>query len=269
MTRFIFLMCLVALPSGAFAQDQTLADIRQELTILNVEIQKLKRELSTTGGAQNAVGGSSVLERVNSIEMALADLTARTEGLDFRINRIVKDGTNRIGDLEFRLVELEGGDVSTLGETSTLGGGDAVLVQATPKPDTVEGPALAVSEKEDFEAAKAQLAAEDYTAAAAGFAAFVGNYPGSPLEAEAYFLGGEAQEKAGNDADAARAFLAGFSNNSNGPFAAKTLYRLGVSLGKLGQNEDACTMLSQVEMRFSGDPIVSDANAAMQNMGCS
>ena len=33
----------------AAQSDQTLADIRQELSVLYVEIQKLKRELSTTG----------------------------------------------------------------------------------------------------------------------------------------------------------------------------------------------------------------------------
>ena len=41
------------------AQDaETLADIRQELTVLYVELQKLKRELSTTGGVDNSnLGG--------------------------------------------------------------------------------------------------------------------------------------------------------------------------------------------------------------------
>jgi hypothetical protein len=67
---------------------------------------------------------------VNSIEAELSRLTARTEELSNRIDRIVADGTNRIGDLEFRLVELEGGDVSRLGETSTLGGGAAPAVTA-------------------------------------------------------------------------------------------------------------------------------------------
>jgi hypothetical protein len=46
-------ICCALWPLGAAAQDdQTLADVRQELTVLNVEIQKLRRELSTTGTAQ-------------------------------------------------------------------------------------------------------------------------------------------------------------------------------------------------------------------------
>ena len=47
------LIAALFLGAPAVAQDraQTLADIRQELTVLYVEMQRLKRELSTTGGA--------------------------------------------------------------------------------------------------------------------------------------------------------------------------------------------------------------------------
>ena len=98
------------LPLAALAQDktQTLADIRQELVVLNSSVMGLKRELSTTSGFGTAPAGGTVLERVDAIEAALAQLTAKTEALEFRINQIVADGTNRIGDLEFRLVELAG-----------------------------------------------------------------------------------------------------------------------------------------------------------------
>ena len=91
-------------PAPAQAQDAgTLADIRQELSVLYVEIQKLKRELSTTGGPSVSTGGSSVLDRVAAIESELQRLTQQTEQLEYRVQRVVEDGTNRIGDLEFRL----------------------------------------------------------------------------------------------------------------------------------------------------------------------
>ena len=54
MMRFAMMMVLGLAfgPVAVQAQDaQTLADVRQELTVLNVEVQKLRRELSTTGGA--------------------------------------------------------------------------------------------------------------------------------------------------------------------------------------------------------------------------
>src|SRR6056297_778638 len=125
-------LCLaLALPAAAQDRDQTLADVRQELSVLWVEMQKLKRELVTTGGPQVNVQGTSALDRINSIESELTRLISRTEELQNRVDRIVTDGTNRIGDLEFRLVELEGGDVSKLGETTTLGG---VEIEPRPSP---------------------------------------------------------------------------------------------------------------------------------------
>ena len=116
--RFVLIVALGLAfgPVVAQAQDaQTLADVRQELTVLNVEVQKLRRELSTTGGAGAPVASGSVLDRVNAMESELQRLTSKTEELENKVNRVVTDGTNRIGDLEFRLVELEGGDVGSTG----------------------------------------------------------------------------------------------------------------------------------------------------------
>ncbi|MEL6652920.1 MAG: hypothetical protein AAFQ87_19130, partial [Bacteroidota bacterium] len=42
---------------------ETLADLRQELSVLTVEMQKLRRELSTTGSPNVVVGGDT-LQRV-------------------------------------------------------------------------------------------------------------------------------------------------------------------------------------------------------------
>ena len=127
--KYVFrvVICCVFWPFAAAAKDdQTLADVRQELTVLNVEIQKLKRELSTTGAASGGTTGGSLLDNVEGVESELQRLTGKIEQLEFRIGRVVADGTNRIGDLEFRLVELEGGDTSAIGETSTLGGEEQV-----------------------------------------------------------------------------------------------------------------------------------------------
>jgi tol-pal system protein YbgF len=266
-------------PAARAQDDQTLADIRQELNVLFVEVQRLKRELSTTGGPAVNVGGQSVLDRVAAIEAEMQRLTAQTEQLQFRINRIVEDGTNRIGDLEFRLVELEGGDVSQLGETTTLGGdvgdtaGDQVAglssVLPPASPPGINGVELAVGEEQDFTAAQEALAAGDYQAAAAQFAAFQQNYPGSPLAAGAELGRGEALEATGDQQAAARAYLSGFSIAPTGPLAAQILFRLGRSLGALNQTGEACLTLGEVEVRFPADPAVTDARAEMQRLGCS
>lgn len=269
---------MAGLAGAAAAQqdrDATLADIRQELSVLFVELQKLKRERSTTGGAGTLAAGGSVIERVSAIESELQRLTAKTEELEFRIDRIVRDGTNRLGDLEFRLCELESDcDIAQLEAGTTLGGdlpetGDDPAPAEPPIDDGAAGEAeFAVGERADFDAADTALAEGDYAAAAEGFARFRENYPGSPLEAEAGLKRGEALEAAGKTSRAARAYLDTFSAAPNGPQAPQALYRLGRALGQLGQTEEACVTLAEVGYRFPGGGPAQQARAEMQALGC-
>jgi tol-pal system protein YbgF len=267
-------VALAVMAPPAFAQDrqQTLADIRQELTVLHVEVQKLKRELSTTGGATTGSVGGSTLDRVNAIEAELQSLTAKSEQLEFRINKVVTDGTNRIGDLEFRLVELEGGDVSKLGETSTLGGPlptSAVQPVAQPVQTESNGEQLAMGESADFDAAQKALAAGDHAGAAAQFARFNETYPGSPMAARAHLGRGQALEAGGDLTGAARAYLEAFSLAPNGADAPEALFNLGRGLGRLGQTNEACVTLGEVGTRFPGGEAEAKARAEMTKLGCS
>ncbi|MGR3290207.1 MAG: tol-pal system protein YbgF [Paracoccaceae bacterium] len=273
MQRFlVFLLALVlatSVSSPLRAQDETLADIRQELSVLFVDLQRLRRELSTTGGMGAALGASSVLERVDLIEAELVRLTSKTEQLENRINRIVKDGTNRLGDLEFRLVELEGGDLSQLGETSTLGGdvdGFQTTVQSAIIPDSE--PELAVGEQSDFNLAVAALEAGDFADANLAFAAFTDTYTGGPLTGDAHFFRGEALFALGDTANAARAYLESFSGSPDSRRAPEALFRLGVALGALGQANEACISLREVGVRFPGADVVPDAQNAMLELNC-
>lgn len=260
---------LLALAAGpALAQDRaaTLADIRQQLVLMNAEVQGLRRELSTTGGAQLNLP-SSALERIDAIESELQRLTSATEALTGRVDRVVADGTRRIGDLEFRLVELEGGDVSQLAETSTLGGGELPQAGAQPTPVT-GGAQLALGEQADFDAAQAAFDAGDYGQAATLFATFAESYPGGPLTSTAKFREGEALERSGDLPAAARAYLAAFSADPEGAAAGDALYRLGLALRDLGQFEPACITLADAQARFPGSGAATQAAEAARAMGC-
>ena len=260
-----------AAPVVAQEKDQTLADIRQEMSVLFVEVQRLKRELSTTGGVAGSGGaGGSALERIDAIETQLQRLTQKTEQLENRINRVVADGTKVVGDLEFRLCELEAGcDIAQLPETPVLGGGTLPAAPAEPpaaaSPDT---PELAVGERADYDRAKAALDTQDFRAAADQFAAFTQTYPGGPLSSEAHFHRGEALRALGETAPAARAFLESFSGAPNGANAPQALFKLGVSLGDLGQTREACVTLGEVGVRFPGNAVVTQADSARQGLGC-
>jgi tol-pal system protein YbgF len=264
-------------PAALRAQDnsETLADIRQELTVLFVEIQRLKREMSTTGAPAADLQGSTVLDRVNAIESELQRLTAQTEQMQLHIGRIVEDGTNRIGDLEFRLVELEGGDISQLGETSTLGGdAPGATVPGAGSSGAIDPavPAeeLAVGEQADFDAAQQALTDGDFQGAADRFAAFEQAYPGSPLAQEANYHRGKALDSLGDTREAARSYLAAFSGNATGPRAPDALFELGAALGRLGQTEQACITLAEVAVRFpDAEEAKAAAAAEMSGLNCS
>lgn len=266
---FVAILCVIW-PIGAIAQDeQTLADVRQELTVLNVEIQKLRRELSTTGGVQSVTVAGSILDRVEAIENELQRLTGKTEKLEFRIGQVVSDGTNRIGDLEFRLVELEGGDISTLGETSTLGGVDQTTQAVVAAPLSDGNEQLATQEAADFERASDAFDAGNFQAAAEGFAAFNQTYPGGPLAVQADLGRGDALESLGDIRGAARAYLEAFSADQTGQDAPFALYKLGTALGRLGQTSEACVTLGEVSVRFPDADAALEANSQMRNLGCS
>lgn len=264
------LAAALALPgTGAVAQDPgTLADIRQEMTVLYVEVQRLRRELSTTGGANTNLAGAGALDRLNVIEAELQRLTAKTEELEFRINSVVSDGTNRIRDLEFRLCELETGcDIGALGDTPSLGGGE---VQTTPvtAPTSQPETQLAEQEQADFERAQEALASGDFRAAAEQFEAFNSTYPDGPLAVEAELRRGQALEGLGDVRQGARAYLLAFTLDEQGPTAAEALFRLGAALGRLGQTNEACVTLGEVAVRYPNADAVADAQSAMLNIGC-
>ena len=133
MTR-VFLVLALIWPGAILAQtadEQTYAEIRAELDLLTQQMQQLRNELIQATPRETGVANAGpLMARVDSMEEELRALTGQVEQLRFRIDTIVADGTNRIGDLEFRLTELEGGDFSTLGDTKPLGEGSAAAAPA-------------------------------------------------------------------------------------------------------------------------------------------
>lgn len=271
MHRLALILALGLSAPAAFAQEATLADIRQQLTVLYTDVQRLRSELSTTGALTTGSVGNTPLDRLNAIEAELVRLTSKTEEVENRVNRVTTDGTNRIGDLEFRLCELEAGcDIGSLGDTPTLGGVDsaASIAAADPAIAPSTGPELAIGEKADFERAQAALASGDFRGAADQLATFGTSYPGSPVADQAAYLLGEALEGLGELTNAARAYLEAFSANPTGDKAPDALFKLGFSLGSIGQVQDACVTLAEVGVRFPGSPAEADARSAMTNFAC-
>ncbi len=257
------------------AQDraQTLADLQVELGALSAEFNALKSELVTSGKLQSGAAGGDALQRMDAIETALSRLTAKAEEVELRLNKVVSDGTNRIGDMEFRLCEVtEGCDVANLPDTPPLGGGGGGgLPVATAPTDPVAGagaPELAMSEQADFDRAKGVLASGDFRTAAEQFQAFTTTYQGGPLTQEAHILRGDSLAEMGDTANSARAYLEAFSGTPNGALGGQALLKLGQALGNLGQVPEACVTLTEVGTRFPGSVEASNALTAAQGLGC-
>ncbi len=269
--RLRLILPLLTLPFAAFAQDntQTLADIRVELGTLAAAFNELKAELVASGNSAS-IGGGDALQRMDAIEAELARLTSRAEEVELKLNRVVSDGTNRIGDIEFRLCEVTPGcDPMNMSPTVPLGGDTAAAPAVTDTPAVAGGPELAVGEQADFDRAKEVLGQGDFLGAATLFATFTQSYPGGPLTQEAHFLRGEALRQAGDTANAARAYLEAYSGNPQGAFAADALLHLGQSLGDLGQTPEACVTLAEVGVQYPGSTAAAQAPIAMQALGCS
>jgi tol-pal system protein YbgF len=255
------LVLVAALPWAALpARGETLADLRAELGALGAELAALRSELVATGSLAQ-VGGATALARMDAIEAALVRLTARAEELEIRVGRIVADGTNRLADLEFRIVELEGGDPAQLGTPPPLGGGGA------PGGTTTASGAIP-SEQASLDRAREVLGQGDFRAAAELLAAHAAAFPAGPLTGEAHFLRGEALERQDDTPGAARAYLESFSGFPDGPRAADALLRLGLALARLGQGPEACITLAEVGVRYPGSAAAGAALAAMPGLNC-
>ncbi len=273
------------------AQDkaQTLADVKAELATLAAQLVSLKQEVVASGAATNGTAGADPLSRMDAIEAALTKLTARTEAVEQKVNAVVSDGTNRIGDIEFRLCELtQGCDPGSLPPTPDLGamasGAKAAAKTDTPKAppakpatagttDTTtttssDQPELAMNEKADFDRAKGVLDSGDFPGAADLFKTYAQSFPGGPLVPQADIYRGDALTQTGDTANAARAYLDAFSAKQDGPLAGQALVKLGQSLAKLGQGPEACVTLAEVGKRFPGSADATTAATAMQAQGC-
>ena len=253
---------MTVLPLVAQTQTGTLEDVRQDILALSEIMQELRSELLTTGNSgvsQDSVG--TVLQRLNILEAELSAALGLVETLEFRIVQIADDATRRIGDLEFRLTEIEGGDTGSLGTPVPLGGESSIGSNAQE---------LATDEKRSFDAAVALYDERQFQAAAEKFAIFVTSYPGGPLTSEAQYRRGLALSGLQDWSAAARSYLDSFSGAPDGEFAAASLYELAISLGALGQKDQACLTLDEIGIRYTDADaeLIGKIAAQQQTLAC-
>lgn len=265
------LAMIVAFSGVALAQT-TVADVKSELGVLDGQIEQLRDELVRTGAARGLpTDPATALTRLDQLQAELKRLTDRVDVLTNDLRRVVDDASNRVGDIEFRLTELEGGDTSAKPPVTPLGGGITGPKPRPAAPQTApadEADQMAVSEQADFDAAVAAAKAGDNTKAAQLFATFLETYPGGPLSTEAQFRRGEALSATNDWRGAARSYLDAFSGAPQGPQAPQALYRLAISLSRLGDTQNACLTLAEVDARYPGSAVSADVAAEKRTLRC-
>ncbi len=267
-------------------------DLRYRLDILDAELADIRARLGGGGGTVSVApsGGGGVDP---AIEGELRRLTNQVEQLQNQLNQIAADATRRFGDIEFRLTELEGGDTAELPPEQPLGGGQQLaqgvqpfgvpqvavpgtgqdlLANANPggRLTTQQVLGVSVAEQGDLNRAVDDVNKGRFDQAEDRLRRFLNDYPGSPLQGDAWYWLGESQFVRGLHSDAARSYLNGYQSDEIGPQAPLNLYKLGVTLGRLGELNAACQTLRQVPAQFPNGPpeVISRADAEADTLTC-
>ena len=261
---------LAFLPAAAWSQDNwyELAEIRRDLALVYGEIRDLQLALGATVSGSTGIFpvSGSIPRRVDALETELRQNIAKLEELEHRIRLVAEDGAERISELEFRLVELEGGDTSILPERTTLGS----FGRPEERGHSVGGSRFGGTSREPTEMDYALLAymENDFRSAASLFKQITDSYPGREIASKAHYYHGESLVRMDQWRDAALAYLESYSGWPNGEFAPKALFRLGESLGKIDRVEVACITLLEVGRMYPAVDEAELAEAEMIELNC-
>lgn len=248
---------------------------RYEFLETKKRVETLERDLSQLRGA---VGGGALNGRVNQIEDELRNLIGQVERLEHAMRQQESAYKQKVLDLEYRIIELEGGDPSILFEEQKQNQNDQGSLAPPPGAPQQQGGSLGAlrssapvggGEQADFNAAVAAVREGRSEDARRMLQDFLSGYPGSPLAADANYWMGEAHYQDGQLQQAAQRFLDGATLNPGASMAPVSMLKLGVTLGLLGKKDAACSTLREVRGRFpqSGE-VIQSAAAEAGRLGC-
>ena len=251
------------LSTSGDARAQTSAnDLQYRLSVIDAELADIRARVGGTGTVSTGTvtsGGGAMLVRLDQLEAELRRLTGQIEELSFRQRQIAEEAARRFSDVEFRLTELEGGDVAILQPIPPLG-----------SPRETPTPTLAISEQGELDRAIEDVNQGRYDQGEDRLRSFLNAYPGTSLRAEAHYWLGESQFARGDFQNAARSYLSGYNEDRSVPIGPRNLYKLGVTLGRLGQRNEACLTLNEVRIQFPNGPadILGAAADESRNLNC-
>lgn len=265
--RYTFLLfCYFWLSTVSFSQDRTLSDIRAELPTLFGEIKSLELELRTSK-IENLIIKGEHLDRINSIEKELISIISQVENLQYRIERIVRDGTNHISDIRFRLCDIElDCNIENFSQGNTLGKPKVRLKVTSINPEIFKG--VTVAERNELYLIETLLRAGNSIGVVEQLEVFLDTYTNGKIRMEIMFLLGKALMVKEQWSKAAKTYLDIYSSFSKAPRTGEALYFLSVSFVELNQFERACLMLTELRIEYPDSDFVDDASQKAMELNC-
>jgi TolA-binding protein len=232
---------------------------------------------------------SSALARIDALEAEIRRLTSELERSEFERRQAEAAIRGKLEELDFRVIELEGGDPTaavappaTPAPTAPAPAEPQAGAPASAEPTARPGPgappaALGViatevgpEHREAFNAAARVAEQQGGDAAKAAFEGFLAENPGTPLASEAWRQVGETYAREGRWREAASAYLTGVRDHGAGASTPENLVGLAESLTELGRFEQACSAIFELESRFpaAAQPVRMRARDAKTRAGC-
>ncbi len=269
-------LCLIGLTAGsATAQGVD----RYEFLEMQKTLKAMEGEIAQM---RNVLAGGALTNRLNAMEDELQRITSQLEQVQFEQRRQADSAKLKFEDLEYRIIELEGGDPSILfqndepqqegslapsvapgsGSSTPSSGGTLGTLTSTA---TVSG-----AEKAQFDTAVSAINGGRAVEGRGIMEGFLSSYPGSALAGDAHYWLGESYFATGEYQAAASRYLDGATLYPNGPRAPESLLKLGMTLNLLGRTDVACQTLREVAARYPNAPATAQqATAEANSAGCS
>jgi tol-pal system protein YbgF len=254
------------------------SSLAAELGALQAELAALRRVEPTQATDQARLGEFEV--RLGQLEEELRRLTGRIEQLEFGQRTLEDRFDQLIGDLDARLLALEGPPADPAAaaplpgaqtalpaqsstrqapEPQTLGQVPRSAVLALPRPDPSAIPpppsTRELPPQQQYDAAMELLRAGDYPGAEGGLKLFLELNPDHALAANAAYWLAETYYVRKNYPAAAAAFARNYQTyGKDAAKASDNLLKLGMSLDGLGEKDKACLSYAELAKEFPNAP---------------
>jgi TolA-binding protein len=212
---------------------------------------------------------AQLLERVSALEEQVRSLRGQLDQIGNQTRQQGQDFAKQIGDLNFRVQQVEGGRASgpSRSPSAPIAGPTPSALDATPTPSgppPPRRPELALQE------GNAALARRDYASAEGAAREVLANNRTSPRAYDAQFLLAESLEGRREWSQAAIAYDDAYNRSRTGSHAQDALLGLANALTALGDKRAGCAALAKLRVEFpSPRPDLRDRIvAARQRAGC-